>query len=106
MYKREEVRNLYHNNTYELTEMDRKIYEETEYVIHQVDGIFEYKQYFGSCLGQTVVDIYKDGTIRGERWFITNGGDDKDFEVVELPEKLIELAKLKYQELMNGYWKE
>jgi hypothetical protein len=104
MYRKEDVFNLNYNDRYELTELDKKIYEETGYVIHQVDYVFEYKQHFGTVYGQTVIDIHKDGSITGERWFFTND-DNKDFEYVELPENLIELARQKYEELINGYWK-
>ena len=105
MYKKEEVFNIRNNDKYELTELDERIYNETGYVIHQVDYAFEYKQYFGSVYGQTIACIGKDGFISGQEWTITND-DNKDYEIVELPEKLMKLLKLKYEELMNGYWKE
>lgn len=104
MYKREDVTNLRFNAKYELTELDERIYNETGYVIHSVDYVFEYKQHFGTVFGQTTLCIHKDGTITSEVWFFDNNGE-KDFEIVETPEKLMELAKLKYQELLNTYWK-
>lgn len=105
MYKREDVFNLTYNDKYELTELDERIYNETGWVIHQVDYVFEYKQHFGTVYNQLVLCINKNGNITTERWFITKN-DDKDFEILETPENLLELAKLKYQELMETYWKE
>lgn len=105
MYKREDVFNLQNNDTYEITELDERIYNETRYVIHQVDGMFVYKQQFGSVLNQPMVCIGKDGTIETERWYICNEDGDSDLEFVETSEKMLELCKLKYQELIEGYWK-
>ena len=105
MYKKEEVFNIRDNDKYNLTELDERIYNETRYVIHQVDYVFEYKQEFGSVYGQTVVGIETDGSIFAAKWFIDKY-DNSDYELVEVPEKLKELLKLKYQELINGYWKE
>lgn len=105
MYKREDVYNLCSNNTYKITELDEIIYNETGYVIHQVDGMFVYKQRFGSVLNQLMVCIGRDGTIETERWYICNEDGDSDLEFVETPEKMLELCKLKYRELIEGYWK-
>jgi hypothetical protein len=106
MYKREDVYNLRNNNTYEITELDERIYNETGYVIHQVDGMFIYKQRFGSVLNQLMVCIGKDGTIETERWYICTADGDSDLEFVETPEKMLELCKLKHQKLLETYWKE
>ena len=105
MYKKEDVFDIRNNEKYDLTELDRRIFDETGYVIHQVDYIFEYKQHFGSVYGQTVVKIYKDGSISAEECFCNMCGDT-DYETVEVPENIKSLLALKYQELINGYWKD
>ena len=105
MYKREDVYNLRSNDTYEITELDERTYNETGYVIHQVDGMFVYKQRFGSVLNQLMICIGKDGTIETQRWYICNEDGDSDLEFVETPKKMLGLCKLKYQELIEGYWK-
>ena len=105
MYRKEDVFNIRNNDKYNLTSLDEQIYNETGYVIHQVDCIFEYKQHFGSVYGQTVLTIHEDGNIQSENWFINNDGNS-DFEIVSTSDKLMQLAKMKYEELMNGYWKE
>lgn len=92
------------NTNYEITAMDERIYNETGWVIHQVDKrVIEYKPRFGSVYGETTVDICKDGRITAVYNFRTKD-DDYDFEIVEIPECLKELVKLKYKEMINGYW--
>jgi hypothetical protein len=104
MYKKEEVFNL-RNKNYELTEMDERIYNETGYVLHQIVGAFVYKQGFGTIYNKILVSISRSGNITASRWFLTSDGD-ADFEMLPVPTNILELAKLKYEELKNGYWKE
>ena len=103
MYKKEEVFNI-RNKDYELTEMDERIYNETGYVIHQINGAFVYKQGFGTIYDKIIVSICKNGNITAGKWFLT-GDCDADFEQLSVPANILELAKLKYEELKNGYWK-
>jgi hypothetical protein len=104
MYRKEDVYNIRNNDRYELTELDERIYNETGYVVHQVDGIFKYKKRVDSVCAN-FIKIHKDGTIHilsGEWYFPLDGG--KHYHIAD--KKLMELAKLKYQELIGGYWSE
>ena len=94
------------NSDYVVTPIDERIYNETGWVIHQVEKTFiEFKPRFGSVYGNVTVDIYKNGKIIAEYNF-RNKNDDYDSEVVEIPDCLKELVKLKYEEMINGYWKD
>ena len=100
MYKKEDVCNV-RNTTYELTEMDRRIYEEAGWVLYQVNKhSIEYVRSFGTVYGQTVVCVHQDGTVEAERYFLSKE-EECDYEDVEVPEEMKELAKLKYEEMMR-----
>ena len=109
MYKKEEVFNI-RNSNYELTPIDEKIYEETGYVLHQVDenrsvhSQIVYKEHFGTILSQKLIKVNTTGRMEAGMWFLDRHCE-KDYEELELTEKEKELLAMKYEELMNGYWK-
>ena len=109
MYKKEEVFNI-RNNDYELTPIDEQIYKDIGYVLHQVDPNYSeysqivYKQHFGTILDQKIISVNTTGKMSAHRWYL-NRQVEKDVEELDLTEKEKELLQLKYEELMNGYWK-
>lgn len=109
MYDKEKVFNI-RNSEYELTPIDEQIYDEIGYVLHQVDPNYSeysqivYKQHFGTILDQKLISVNTKGKMSAYRWYL-NRYVEKDVEELELTEKEKELLQLKYEELMNGYWK-
>jgi len=104
MYTKEDVFNI-RNSSYELTELDERIYNETGYVLHSVGNIVEYASRFGTTYNQPTLCIHRNGKIETVYWYFTND-DNKDFKILPTPENLKKLAELKYKELLKTYWKD
>lgn len=105
MYDKSDVFNI-HNSDYELTEMDERIYNETGFVLHQVDShLVVYKPRFGSSYNVINIYIPRSGEIYAGVWLFGGPeGDDKEFEEEPVPDNLVDLMKLKYKEMLEGYW--
>lgn len=105
MYDKSDVFNI-RNSDYELTEMDERIYNETGFVLHQVDShLVVYKPRFGSSYNVINIYIPRSGEIYAGVWsFGGPEGDDKEFEEEPVPDNLVDLMKLKYKEMLEGYW--
>lgn len=108
MYKKEEVFNI-RNSEYTLTPIDEKIYNETGYVLHQVDKPYSehahivYKEHFGTILNQKIISVNVNGDMRAEEWYLNRWGE-KDYRDIQLTEKEKELLTLKHKEMLEGFW--
>ena len=104
MYKKEDVINL-RNSNYEITEVDRKVYEEFGYVLHQAsNNMVVYKPHFGSILGQRVITICSDGYYQVERWFINRAGE-KDFDFLNPDQEEMKIITWKLDEMLENHSK-
>lgn len=104
MYTKEEVFNI-RSSDYEITPIDKKIYEKIGYVLHQADRPFGvvYKEKFGTILNQRLLTLTSKGNMYAGRWYLNKYGD-KDYEELELTDMEKDLLKMKYKELCEGYW--
>jgi hypothetical protein len=100
MYTKDNNVNLLYSD-YELTPLDERIFNETGYVLHDVDeDIMHYKSDFGTTYEKTLITIDADGNITATTCHRSEF-EEADFEDVEISDKLMNLMKLKYEEMMR-----
>ena len=100
MYTKNNNVNLMYSD-YELTPLDEHIFNETGYVLHDVDeDIIHYKSDFGTTYEKTLITIDVDGNITASICHRSEF-EEADFEDVEISDELMHLMKLKYEEMMH-----
>lgn len=101
MYKKEDIINLRHSD-YEITPIDKLVYEKFGYVLHQADSEeVVYKQHFGSILNQRLLTININGEVTVEEWYINRYGE-KECDFLSTDAEELQIATWKLDEMLGS----